>query len=235
MSSLKEKMFGTDLLRQCMHFPEYEEMYTMMKPDFSKIGSKENRKEIEESILAFQNRARAAIAEYYLLKNFGLEDKIQDVRYDILKFKDYEEDFRKKLDQSFYDGMIFHYFDSLEECDTLADKFMHRVLAIQDLLIHYVNNENNKYMENEIDNFHTLGIVLINFFIDNDLLHYMELADRDKTAERYNDSELFQQLSGFANFYLSETEEYNKLYNELMHKQNKSKQLKKKLITPNQQ
>jgi len=244
MGILKEKMFGTDLLRQCMHFPEYEEMYTMMKPDFSKIGSKENREEIEDSILAYQVRARFNIAEYYFLKNVGLEDKIEDITNDVLNFKNYEDEFCKRiyeddnckgLDQSFYDNMQYTCYGTFDECDTLADKFLHRVLTIQNLLGYYNHNSNDKYMKNEINNFHTLGTVILDYFLSDNLLRYMELVDRDKTVERYNNPELFQQLSGFANFYLSETEEYNKLYNEIIKKKNKGKQLKKTLAKPNQQ
>lgn len=236
MGILKEKIFGTDLLKQCMHFPEYEEMYTMMKPDFSKIGSKENREEIEDNILAYQDRARLFIAEYYFLKNVGLEDKIKDITNDVLNFKNYKDEFYKKiyeddnckgLDQSFYDNMQYTCYGTFEECDTLADKFIHRVITIQNLLGYYYNNCNDKYMINEIQNFHNLGLVIMNYFLAIDLFRYMELVDRDKTVERYNNKELFQQLSGFANFYLSETEEYNKLYNEIMNKKNKGKQLKK--------
>ena len=227
MGTLKEKMFGTDLLKQCIHFPEYEEMYTMMKPDFSKIGSKENREEIEDSILAYQDRARLFIAEYYFLKGVGIEDNIEDITEDTINFKKYQWGFRERLDQSFYNNMQYTCYGTFEECDTLADKFIHRVITIQNLLGYYYNNCNDKYMINEIQNFHNLGLVIMNYFLAIDLFRYMELVDRDKTVEKYNNKELFQQLSGFANFYLSETEEYNKLYNEIMNKKNKGKQLKK--------
>lgn len=227
MGILKEKIFGTDLLKQCMHFPEYEEMYTMMKPDFSKIGSKENREEIEDNILAYQDRARLFIAEYYFLKGVGIEDNIEDITEDTLNFKKYQWGFRERLDQSFYDNMQYTCYGTFEECDTLADKFIHRVITIQNLLGYYYNNCNDKYMINEIQNFHNLGLVIMNYFLEIDLFRYMELVDRDKTIERYNNKELFQQLSGFANFYLSETEEYNKLYNDIINKKNKGKQLKK--------
>lgn len=227
METIKEKMFGTDLLKQCMHFPEYEEMYTMMKPDFSKIGSKENREEIEDSILAYQDRARLFIAEYYFLKGVGLEDNIEHITEDTLNFKKYQWGFRERLDQLFYNNMQYTCYGTFEECDTLADKFIHRIITIQNLLGYYYNNCKDKYMINEIQNFHNLGLVIMNYFLAIDLFRYMELVDRDKTVERYNNKELFQQLSGFANFYLSETEEYNKLYNDIINKKNKGKQLKK--------
>lgn len=227
MGILKEKIFGTDLLKQCMHFPEYEEMYTMMKPDFSKIGSKENREEIEDNILAYQDRARLFIAEYYFLKGVGIEDNIEDITENTLNFKKYQWGFRERLDQLFYNNIQYTCYGTFEECDTLADKFIHRVITIQNLLGYYYNNCNDKYMINEIQNFHNLGLVIMNYFLEIDLFRYMELVDRDKTIERYNNKELFQQLSGFANFYLSETEEYNKLYNDIINKKNKGKQLKK--------
>ena len=233
MENMKEKIFGTDVLIQCMHFPEYEEMYTMMKPDFSKIGPKENREEIENSVLAYQDRARLFIAEYYFVKSVGLEDKFEDITNDTLNFKKYECEFRKRLDQLFYDNLPYTYYGSYEECDTLADKFLHRLLVVQNLLGYYVNNVNDKYMENEINNFHTLGMVILNYFVAVDLLLYMELANRESTVERYNNLELFQQLSEFANFYLSETDEYNRMYDEIMMKDNKGKQLKKILSETN--
>ena len=150
-------------------------------------------------------------------------------------FKNYEEDFHKKLDQSFYNNMKYTCYNSFEECDTLADKFLHRIFTIQNLLEHYVNNENDKYLKNEIKNFHTLGMVIINYFLSEDLLRYMELATRDQTTERYNNPQLFQQLSEFANFYLSETNEYNKMYNETINKKSEVKQLKKTLAKSNQE
>ena len=224
---MKKNFFGTDLLKQCMHFSEYKEMYTMMKPDFSKISTKENKEEIEDSILAYQDRARLFIAEYYFLKSVGLEDKFEDIIDDTLNFKKYQWGFRERLDQSFYDNIRYSCYGSFEECDTLADKFIHRVLTIQNLLGYYNNNYKDKYMINEIHNFHTLGLVIMNYFLAIDLLHYMELVDRDQTIERYNDLKLFQQLSGFANFYLSETEEYNALYNKIINEKSDSEQLKK--------
>ena len=235
MKDLKEKMFGTDLLIQYIHFPEYKEIYTMMKPDFSKIASTKNKKQIEDNILEFQDRTRLFIAEYHFLKSIGLEEKIQDITNYTLNFKNYEEDFHKKLDQSFYNNMKYTCYNSFEECDTLADKLLHRIFTIQNLLEHYVNNENDKYLKNEIKNFHTLGMVIINYFLSEDLLRYMELATRDQTTERYNNSQLFQQLSEFANFYLSETNEYNKMYNETINKKSEVKQFKKTLAKSNQE
>ena len=235
METMKDKIFGTDLLKKCMHFPEYEEMYTMMKPDFSKISLKGNREEIEDSILAYQDRARLFIAEYYFLKGVGIEDNIEDITEDTLNFKKYQWEFRERLDHLFYNNIQYSCYGTFEKCGTLADKFIHRVITIQNLLGYYYNNCNDKYMINEIQNFHNLGLVIMNYFLVIDLFRYMELIDRDKTVERYNDLELFQQLSGFANFYLSKTEEYNKLYNEIMNKKNRNMQLKKTLANSNQQ
>lgn len=227
MENLKEKMFGTDLLTHCIHFPEYKEMYTMMKPDFLKIDSNANKEEIEDSILAYQDKARLFIAEYYFLKFVGIEDNIEDVIEDTINFKKYQREFRKRIDQLFYNNMQYSYHGTFEECDTLADKYLHRVITIQNLLGYSYENCTDKSFINEIKNFHQLGLVIMNYFLEINLLHYMELVDRNKTVERYNNLELFQQLSGFANFYLSETDEYNKMYNEIMEKMNKNKQLKK--------
>jgi len=235
MSSLKEKMFGTDLLRQCMHFPEYEEMYTMMKPDFSKIDLKENREEIVESILAFQDRARLFIAEYYFLKGVGLEDKIEDITEDTINFKKNQREFRKKIDRLFYDNMPYSYEGTFEECNTLADKYIHRVITIQNLLGYSYEHCSDKCIINEIQNFHSLGLVIMDYFLEINVLRYMELADRDKIVERCNDRELFEQLSGFANYYLSETEEYNELYNKIMNGESEAKQYKKVLDKSTQQ
>ena len=126
-----------------MHFPEYEEMYTMMKPDFSKISSKENKEEIENSILAYQDRARLFIAEYYFLKGVGIENDIEDITEDTLNFKKYRWEFRQRFDQLFYNNIQFSCYGTFEECDTLADKFIHRVITIQNLLGYYYNNFND--------------------------------------------------------------------------------------------
>ena len=229
MGTIKTQIFENERLKQYMKFPKYADIYIMMKPDFSKIESKNNKEEIINNILEYQEKARFIIAEYHFLKGTGLEKKFQDISNDTLNFMYSQIEFSKKIDKSICDNS-YSFEGSFEECDTLADKFIHRVFTIQELLAYYVNNSNDKLVTNEIKNFHEFGMIIFNYFLSVDLLHYFELIRRRPESKGYyNDEQLFQQLSEFANFYLSETTEYNELYNKTMNKKNCGKQLKKKV------
>lgn len=223
MKKIIDQIFECDFSKEFMHYPEYKEMYIDMKPDFSKISFEDNREQIETSILEYQDRARLTMTIYYFLKYMNLDEKVDDLESFTLNFKDNNTiEFYQKIDKSFNGDVS----ESLELCDTIANKFWQRFLMMNELVSYYVNNVKDKYVINELKNFYTLGYVIYSYFLSWDLLQYMELANKDKTVERYIDMQLYEKLRGYANFYLSETEKYTELYNKIMIE----KYFKKKLV-----
>lgn len=227
---MKETVFTNSNSDKLIHYPKYGAMYASLKPDFSSISSEDNREEIESSIINYQDKYRFFNAEIYLTRSMGLES----MKTDSVDYENRKKDFIRNIDWSFYDNMTYGNVEKIEECDTLADKFINRIIVIQWLKQHCPTT-GDIHLKNELYNFGVLGMLIRDYFVSAEILRYMELVDRDKDVKRHTDYKLFQQMSSFVNFYLSETEEYNKLYNEIMNKKNKGKQLKKTLVKPNQQ
>ena len=212
------------------YYSKYSGLYMSMKPDFSSIASKPNAEEIKNNVINFQREFGCIIAEKFLKDGMNLTYGERDINDD----NNSKVELIKRIDRPFYNGMKVIYLDrTFEECDTLAEKFYHRMFVITELLIHFLGKDMEKW--NELMNFDSLASLIRQSYLETDLLQYMELAARDKTVERYSDSHLYQKFSSVANFFFDSTKEYDELYNEIFNEKSDVKQLKKALDKPTQQ